>query len=118
MFEPIDELICKIKELEKQRDTDLLTISIAIHRNDLILQIRHAAEMGEAVVQDIHTRIESLLRVGYFVETIFLGEKIWQKPASDLPSATIWAPFINLRCGPSRIWCHRLGRGRVCGFPR
>ena len=57
MFERIDELINKIKELEKQRDTDLLTICIAIHRN---------------------------VKRGNLPDCFILGTHVWQLPASDI----------------------------------
>jgi hypothetical protein len=52
--------------------------------DDLCLRIRHAAELAEAAVEDIHLRIGNLNRVGYLGNSIYLGEQIWHRPASDL----------------------------------
>lgn len=52
--------------------------------DDLCLRIRHAAELAEAAVEDIHSRMGNLSRLGLFGDSLYLGKQIWQKPASDL----------------------------------
>jgi hypothetical protein len=56
MFERIDELIRKIQELEKQRDTELVSICICIHRN---------------------------VKRGHLPDCFILGTHVWQLPALD-----------------------------------
>lgn len=64
----------------------------------LCLRIRHASEIAEAAVQDIHRRIESLVRVGYLGDSLFLGEQICHRPASDLAErddlGTVFQPAL------------------------
>ena len=47
------------------------------------LKIRQAAEVAEYAAVEIHRRIHSLVKAGYLQDSLFLGEHIWQIPASD-----------------------------------